>query len=432
MNLYESTFRGNSIKQKNLSLDLSSPDLNLHNSKDFSIELYDEIIITHDSDIYIDALTTENIKPNYNTINQTAFLIKIDELNIKTYSNDITIKDKIFIPHSNTTLVEEANTATTLEPKNLYKVTSGYDNAINQYTSDTLTGNNQYFYTDQLDNGIDPPDGVNVIRIKTGLVLNKSNKINFICSVLPKKLTKITGEVMFLDGNPIFVSDQHKLLMELVIKPQKKEDKKYYNVKPVPDKHKFPELADHLEHKPVDLPFFDNLYENINYFSYGQDKKVLVLKINPYNANSQEGHNDYRNQFHQDDINFSLELNDDLIIDEISDIYIDAVISMNTKLSTTTLSFVLNIDQFNIKNYSNNPILNDKILIPNETSSIAEPKRSYTHKNKKLNYVCDILPSKLNKITGSITDMSGNSIFNNSNSPLNLIIIEFLFIKQKP
>ena len=83
MNLYESTFRGNSIKQKNVSLDLSSPDLNLHNSKDFSIELYDEIIITHDSDIYIDALTTENIKPNYNTINQTAFLIKIDELNIK-------------------------------------------------------------------------------------------------------------------------------------------------------------------------------------------------------------------------------------------------------------------------------------------------------------------------------------------------------------
>ena len=33
---------------------------------------------------------------------------------------------------------------------------------------------------------------------------------------------------------------------------------------------------------------------------------------------------------------FCLELKDNLIIDEMSDIYIDAVISMNTKLSTTT------------------------------------------------------------------------------------------------
>ncbi len=370
--------------------------------------------------------------------------MSIDNFNIKTYSNDNTIKDKIFIPHSNTSLTEESNSTQVLEANHFYKiVTNNGNNAQKNLIAATTSDfsvvadvtDNAYFFTDLGVTGYTPDASSEFKKIITNQVIHKGNKVNYICSILPMKIETISGNLMFLDGNPVFNSSAHRLLIEFLMKPQKEEEKTFYDTKPVPSKSRYPDLSAHYSQleakfgdKTLELPFMSSLYENINYLSYGLEKKVLVLKLT-------------QNDFDANKINFSVNLIDDLIIENTSDIFIDATVTYGAKINTgiNDLSFVLKIDQFNIKNNSNLAILNNGISIPNETSSVenlpANPGRSFSHKSKKLNYVCDIVPTKLSTISGSLTNMNNTittTIFNSITDPKNLFIIEFLFIKQKP
>ena len=146
----------------------------------------------------------------------------------------------------------------------------------------------------------------------------------------------------------------------------------------------------------------------------------------------------------------NLELAEPLIIDELSDIYLD---NFTTYHQTTTFdndgtlnplfasyrrsAFVLNINEFNIQtniagNVEYTPpadpkdpyIRNDNnmsdifrnIIIPADALSKKEENNiTRSHKSKKLNYVCSINPTTINKITGTITGLDGLNMFNNSN-----------------
>ena len=439
MSFYENTITGDEIKTKNLNLDLSESSLNLDSQTSFSIDLQDTLKITRDCDLYIDSVYSNNIKSNYHNENHSCILMSIDNFNIKTYSNDNTIKDKIFITHTNTTLTEASDEVTTLEANHFYKVIAKVDDdrtEIIATTSDfSVVGdvdNNDYFFTDLMDTVSYAGDNTTTFKkIITNQVIHKGNKINYICSILPMKINTISGNLMFLDGNPVFNSSSHRLMIEFLIKPQKEEQKQFYDTKPVPSKSKYPDLSAHYSQleakfgdKQLELPFMGSLYENINYLSYGLDKKVLVLKLT-------------NDSFDANKINFSVNLIDDLIIENTSDIFIDATVTYGAKINTgvNDLSFVLKIDQFNIKNNSNLSVLNNGISIPNETSSVTAPLRSFTHKAKKLNYVSNIVPTKLSTISGSLTNMNNtdnNTIFDDTADDKNLFIIEFIFIKQKP
>ena len=94
------------------------------------------------------------------------------------------------------------------------------------------------------------------------------------------------------------------------------------------------------------------------------------------------------------------------------------------------MGFILDIDQFNIQNNSTNKNIFNKIFIPNEdtvgTSTIV-------HKSKKLNYICQINPTKLYEITGSITNCpitSGTPATNFTDSD-GRFIVEFVIVARE-
>ena len=124
------------------------------------------------------------------------------------------------------------------------------------------------------------------------------------------------------------------------------------------------------------------------------------------------------------DITFSVSLQRPLIIDSLSDVYLDSFTTFKTKKNLTNFTtpsppqhsfqpssflYLLKIDQFNIRTNTNDPVLRDKIIIPNESTDDA---KTFNHMSRKMNYICSINPTKLYEITGSIMNLESLSIGN--------------------
>lgn len=116
---------------------------------------------------------------------------------------------------------------------------------------------------------------------------------------------------------------------------------------------------------------------------------------------------------------FSLDLFEPLLIDKESEIYLDNFISFSSNISNipNDSAFCLNINEFNIQtnvassDSSDRGNIFNKLVIPNEHNSTTDLFSAIVHKGKKYNYVCDINPCKLGRITGKITNLAGLSIF---------------------
>jgi len=106
---------------------------------------------------------------------------------------------------------------------------------------------------------------------------------------------------------------------------------------------------------------------------------------------------------------FSIQLQEKLVIDRLSDVYLSSITTQNTKLNTSsdTANFILKINEFNVHTSTNQSELVSKILIPNNAKTWSEV---VTHKSKKLNYVCSVNPSTITSLSGSITTNSGETI----------------------
>lgn len=140
----------------------------------------------------------------------------------------------------------------------------------------------------------------------------------------------------------------------------------------------------------------NDMYMNSNYSNPREKYQTLLLKDDA------------------PDKTFNLKLSEPLIIDSLSDIYLDGFItySIGTEHKTTDPNkqyFMLDIDQFDLRGVSTDIKMNRKIIIPNEEATGGKSIR--VHKGKKMNFVCNINPTKLTNISGSITDMNGDSIF---------------------
>ena len=158
----------------------------------------------------------------------------------------------------------------------------------------------------------------------------------------------------------------------------------------------------------------DSTYQNSNYSFERENRKTLIIDSGTINT----------------DTTFSLTLQEPFIIDKLSDVYLESFTTFDAKINTATeyMGFILGIDQFNIQNNSTNKHLFNKIYIPNE----AVAADTYTHKAKKLNYVCQINPTKLYEITGSITDCnidSGSLLANLAST--GRFIVEFVIIARE-
>ena len=110
---------------------------------------------------------------------------------------------------------------------------------------------------------------------------------------------------------------------------------------------------------------------------------------------------------------FRINLQDTLIIDKISDIYIESIIINNPAQANpfTNLYIVMDIEEFNIKTLSNNGNMMDKFVLPNEnTETVGNSKIMKYH--LKSNYVASINPTKLSSLTFNITNENGDSVDN--------------------
>ena len=152
------------------------------------------------------------------------------------------------------------------------------------------------------------------------------------------------------------------------------------------------------------------MYQNQGYQFERRDKKSLILDI------ADDGTTNPLSKAED----FSADLFEPLIIDKLSDIYLDSFMTHNSQLchSGDKMVFSLRINEFNINSNSasNSSTARqhtfNRIIIPNEHSSIDDVHSCVVHKGKKLNYVCSINPCKLSTISGKITDLNGTSMYN--------------------
>ena len=147
----------------------------------------------------------------------------------------------------------------------------------------------------------------------------------------------------------------------------------------------------------------DATFHNTNYMNNREKKIPLTIDIQESSGNQKGLSNS---------AGFSEKLIEPLIIDELSDIYLDSCLTKNIKVANTpdSMAFVVKIDQLNINSRSNNPIINGGFLIPNENTDYQNHNISVPHKSKKMNYICSINPTKLSQLTGTITDLAGDPI----------------------
>lgn len=154
------------------------------------------------------------------------------------------------------------------------------------------------------------------------------------------------------------------------------------------------------------------MYQNSGYQFERRNKKTLVLDIvdtasvAPLSTTAE----------------FTVDLFEPLIIDKLSDVYIDSVSTYNSLLCDTSnrTAFSLSINEFNVNSNvassSSGQQIFNKILIPNENNDINNVHSVVIHKGKKMNYVCSINPGKITKLSGKITDLGTGSMFSTSTS----------------
>jgi len=137
---------------------------------------------------------------------------------------------------------------------------------------------------------------------------------------------------------------------------------------------------------------------------------------------------------------FSIDLPEPLLIDKLSSVYLDNITTVGILKNINDpngkdMCMLLEIDQFNINTKgtgrttagSTTNYLNDKIVIPNSSSDGGNIVT--THKGNKFNYIAQINPQKITKISGSITGLGANS-----EAPVTIFeanarfIIEFLIV----
>ena len=154
----------------------------------------------------------------------------------------------------------------------------------------------------------------------------------------------------------------------------------------------------------------NGFYENTGFVNKRNRKQILILDV------SDEGEETFLGAGTE----FSIDLFEPLIIDSLSEVYLDSFISFNSNISNDddNSAFVLKINEFNIN--SNVASSNDKnfifnsLLIPNEHSNVANNQSMVIQKAKKFNYVCDVNPGKISNITGTITNLAGDPMFHGS------------------
>ena len=97
-----------------------------------------------------------------------------------------------------------------------------------------------------------------------------------------------------------------------------------------------------------------------------------------------------------------------LVIDRLSDVYLDSFISNNIFAADTTTTFVLGVTEFNIQSVSNQSKYHNKLIIPN-TVETAGTSNTVAHRATKYNFIGTLNPTTLSSLEISLTRANGTS-----------------------
>jgi len=128
---------------------------------------------------------------------------------------------------------------------------------------------------------------------------------------------------------------------------------------------------------------------------------------------------------------FRVDIQDTVNIDSLCDIYLRSFTIIGATTMTNCSYFVLEIDEFNIRNFSNNPSMRNKFTI---TNTLEAAGNFNIHYGSEDNYVASINPSTLTNLNITLTNQDNASVddgdsktFNDQDGNTNRIIFELEF-----
>lgn len=158
-----------------------------------------------------------------------------------------------------------------------------------------------------------------------------------------------------------------------------------------------------------------SFYQNPGYHIERRQRKTFIIKCTGSNL-----------------VNgiIDVELHEPLIIDRLSDILLENITTFNVGSvpanTADSSAYLIKINEFNHQGNSTETNSFNKLIIPNEYNGAGGGRK--IHKGKKLNFVATINPTKLTKITGTVTDLNnGTTMFDNSGD---LLLIEFVIVAR--
>ena len=145
-------------------------------------------------------------------------------------------------------------------------------------------------------------------------------------------------------------------------------------------------------------------YQNPGYQLERRNKKTFILRVDSDGT-----------------INFNKPLHEPLIIDHLSDIYLESFLTWHADTDadgglnldddnnlSDRSAFVLKINEFNNQGNSSEGNTFNKIVIPHVIEAGKTDYRKI-HKSRKLNYICSMNPTTISSLSGTITGLDGTT-----------------------
>lgn len=154
---------------------------------------------------------------------------------------------------------------------------------------------------------------------------------------------------------------------------------------------------------------FDTKKITLFYSGSGSGSGAGIISTNVIQSNSSAS-SSYVTATYGDSGDFVFNLVEPIIIDKMSDVFLDSFSMANCSSSSAsgaTFGAVLKFDDINQNNFSNNTAINNAELIVLDDDIASSGSGTFvTAKNKKFNYMGVIQPGKYKTINGKLTDIN--------------------------
>ena len=177
------------------------------------------------------------------------------------------------------------------------------------------------------------------------------------------------------------------------------------------------------------------IYHNTGPRTERIEKKIITIDSGTKNGGNNElstitNTGNTSNQWHK----FRVDLQDIINIDSLCDVYLRSFTMIGATVVGNCSYFVLGIDEFNVRNFSNNPSMRNKLTILNTNETASNTAIFSVNYGSEDNYVTSINPSSLSYLNITLTnqdnkgvDDGANETFTQVTNTTNRVIFELEF-----